>query len=597
MRTAVKLLPVAERELRVAARRRGTYWVRFVSAAVAIAAAAVILLAMIRETLAMQAQALTVTLAVLGFLYALLAGVLSTADCLSEEKREGTLGLLFLTDLRGYDVVAGKVVAHSLRAVSGLLALLPVLWLPVLMGAVSGAAVANLVLVLVNTMFLSLTLGVLVSSLTRDARFAIGGALLLLALLVVGLPVLCWLWVEYVLRPGAGTVVRPNGLPEHLGWVLYANPAMLFFWAQAAMTGTWGAGRDFWVAFWVQHGLGWCALVGASVLVPRRWQDRTEAARAAGPRRERDGGAGTDGTDGAVDPGAEARAEVLDAYPFGWVVARERRTSVVTWLGLGVVGVIWLWGFAEVREDWLQGIIGMWAVFVAGLWLKLRLAMAACRHLHEHRRSGALELVLCTAQTPWLIVKGNLAGLRRQFLPPVTAVLVAAMLLLVAAIGQERGVEALELTWMFGGLVAMVALDLWALAWGGMWLGLSSPRYVRALVRTIWWALVLPWVAFLVSVILVGVSVETLGILQGFNPSAPLVLTWWVALSVGADLWLVGRSRAGLRDRLRDLALDHYGTGHGGDAGGSTGGAGLAGPVPAAGGGVGVGVGVGTETT
>ncbi len=588
MRTAVKLLPVAERELRVAARRRGTYWVRFAAGAVAIAASAVILLAMMRESLAMQAQALTVTLAVLGFFYALLAGVLSTADCLSEEKREGTLGLLFLTDLRGYDVVAGKVVAHSIRAVSGLLALLPVLWLPVLMGAVSGAAVTNLVLVLVNTMFLSLSLGVLASSLTRDARFAIGGALLLVALLVVGLPLLCWLWVEYVMRPGAGAGMRPNGLPEHLGWVLYGNPAMLFFWAQAAMTGTWGAGGDFWIAFWVQHGMAWCALIGASVLVPRRWQDRTETARAAGPARKRDGGGS--GTSGAGDPGAEDRADVLDAYPFGWVVARERRTSVVTWLGLGVVAVIWLWGFAEVREDWLQGIIGMWAVHVAGLWLKLRLALAACRHLHEHRRSGALELVLCTAQTPWLIVQGNLAGLRRQFLPPIIAVLAAAMLLLAAAIAQERGVDAVELTWMFAGLAGLVLLDLWALAWGGMWLGLSSARYVRALVRTVWWVMVLPWVAFLVSFILVGVSVETLGILQGFSPGAPLVLAWGVALSVGADLWMVGRSRAGLRDRLRDLALDHYGTETGG-------GAGLAGPVPVPAGGAGVGVGIGTETT
>ena len=42
-------------------------------------------------------------------LYCLLSGVRSTADCLSVEKREGTLGLLFLTDLKGYDVVLGKL--------------------------------------------------------------------------------------------------------------------------------------------------------------------------------------------------------------------------------------------------------------------------------------------------------------------------------------------------------------------------------------------------------------------------------------------------------------------------------------------------------
>ena len=34
-----------------------------------------------------------------------LCAMRNTADSLSAEKREGTLGLLFLTDLRGYDVV------------------------------------------------------------------------------------------------------------------------------------------------------------------------------------------------------------------------------------------------------------------------------------------------------------------------------------------------------------------------------------------------------------------------------------------------------------------------------------------------------------
>src|SRR5436190_7976809 len=40
-----------------------------------------------------------------------------TADALSKEKREGTLGLLFLTELQSYDVVLGKLFASSLRSV------------------------------------------------------------------------------------------------------------------------------------------------------------------------------------------------------------------------------------------------------------------------------------------------------------------------------------------------------------------------------------------------------------------------------------------------------------------------------------------------
>src|SRR5256885_5281345 len=54
------------------------------------------------------------------FVYCLFIGARLTADCLSEEKREGTLGLLFLTDLKGYDVVFGKLAATSVNSIYAL---------------------------------------------------------------------------------------------------------------------------------------------------------------------------------------------------------------------------------------------------------------------------------------------------------------------------------------------------------------------------------------------------------------------------------------------------------------------------------------------
>ena len=53
--------------------------------------------------------ALFIALSAIAYIYSLRAGALSTADCVSEEKREGTLGLLFLTDLKSYDIVLGKL--------------------------------------------------------------------------------------------------------------------------------------------------------------------------------------------------------------------------------------------------------------------------------------------------------------------------------------------------------------------------------------------------------------------------------------------------------------------------------------------------------
>src|SRR5882762_353877 len=132
-------LPIVERELRVASRRRGTYWNRTLAASVGIGITAVLLLLATREPTKEIGKILFSVLSGLFFLSSFLSGIRYTADCLSEEKREGTLGLLFLTDLRGYDVVLGKLAATSVNAFYGLLAIFPVMAIPLLLGGVSPA--------------------------------------------------------------------------------------------------------------------------------------------------------------------------------------------------------------------------------------------------------------------------------------------------------------------------------------------------------------------------------------------------------------------------------------------------------------------------
>src|ERR1700752_1031715 len=119
-------LPVVERELRVAARRQYTYWTRFFAALAALGLCAWIWTGLMGDQPAPErGQTLFRVISALAFAYTLLAGITITADALSEEKREGTLGLLFLTDLKGYDVVLGKLAATSLNSVYALLAIFP----------------------------------------------------------------------------------------------------------------------------------------------------------------------------------------------------------------------------------------------------------------------------------------------------------------------------------------------------------------------------------------------------------------------------------------------------------------------------------------
>src|SRR5207237_8082368 len=86
-----------------------------------------------------------------------------------------------------YDVVFGKLAASSLRTFYGLMAVLPVLAIPLLMGGVTAAEFSGVVLVLLNALFFSLASGMFVSAISRHERKAMGGTLLLILLVAAGL--------------------------------------------------------------------------------------------------------------------------------------------------------------------------------------------------------------------------------------------------------------------------------------------------------------------------------------------------------------------------------------------------------------------------
>src|SRR5688572_32694820 len=151
-------LPIAERELRIRARRPGIFVLRCVAASLAIGLAGMLMIlgGFSRGKTGAGAFKFLMTL---GFLYCLYEGLRNTADCLSEEKRAGTLGFLFLTDLKGYDVVIGKLLATSLSSFYALLEILPAIGLPLLSGGVTAGEFWRALLVLVVTLFFSLKIG------------------------------------------------------------------------------------------------------------------------------------------------------------------------------------------------------------------------------------------------------------------------------------------------------------------------------------------------------------------------------------------------------------------------------------------------------
>src|SRR5258705_296998 len=167
----MSFLQLVTLELRAAARRKSTYRIRRWTALIAFIAG---LFFMARGLFGRRGagEGLFGTLAFFAAGFVLLSAIFLTPDCISEEKREGTLGLLFLTELKGYDVVLGKFIARSLNSFYGLLALLPIIGMPLLLGGVTGSEFWRMALALVNALFVSLATGIWISALAQDAQRA-----------------------------------------------------------------------------------------------------------------------------------------------------------------------------------------------------------------------------------------------------------------------------------------------------------------------------------------------------------------------------------------------------------------------------------------
>src|SRR3974390_3895459 len=110
------VIPVVERELRSAARQPFTYYVRLLGVTALLVTG--LLFGLHQGFSANVGGALFGSLHSALFLAIWILVPLLTADCLSRERREGTLGLLFLTPLHARGIVVAKGLAQGLRAVT-----------------------------------------------------------------------------------------------------------------------------------------------------------------------------------------------------------------------------------------------------------------------------------------------------------------------------------------------------------------------------------------------------------------------------------------------------------------------------------------------
>jgi ABC-type Na+ efflux pump permease subunit len=536
------ILPIVSRELRVASRLRSTYWVR-TGAALLVMVIGIWFFLMMQREQAQKEMAMVLFGILTGacVLYCALAGMRFTADCLSEEKREGTLGLLFLTDLKGYDVIFGKLMATSLGAFYGVLAVVPVLAVPLLMGGVTLGEFGRMALVCINTLFFSLALGMFCSSINRSARKSMTLTFLLLLLVTALLPALgAWMaFLAKTRRIQEPLVILSAGHTYYLAWdAMYK-----------------GRSEEFWRSLLVMHGTGWMLLALAAVITPRSWQDRP-----AGAYRLRWRERWRLWSYGDAGERARFRERLLDANAFFWLAARARLKPACVWAVLGVVGCGWALGIAKFHRDWfMQGTYIMTGLLLSTI-MKMWFASEVGRQLAEDRKSGALELLLSTAMTVRDILRGQLLALMRQFLGPLLVVLVAGGLFMLGSLSDTEAVkeDPLWLSIWLGGMVMLVA-DLAALYWVGIWQGISAKNPTRAVGTSLTRILILPTVAYAV-VMLVASMISMSGARTGrYDP-----ITWkfslgcWFGLGLAADIGFGARARHKLLTEFRLAAGERY---------------------------------------
>lgn len=574
----MRFLSVAERELRAGARHKGTHRLRWITAAVFLGLLAWLMWAF----KGFRAPQIFQIFSTLTFFYCLIIGTARTADCLSSEKREGTMGLLFLTNLNALEIIGGKLCSSALAAAYGLFAIFPLLALQMLIGGITLGQFWRTVLALANAIFFSVAAGFLASSVCLRQFTAIAAATGLALCGSAGL-----MGLAAVANSFRSTKTWAEGLA--IFSPLYALVAA----GGGSVFGT----KAYWWSVLAVAGLSGMALGLAAWRVSRSWRDRATSQRAWGnfkilKRWRQRGLAGR----------VALRRRLLGINPFFWLGGR-RPVSAPVFMVLTVCVVAATSYLAapyfgrSMRAGTFSPMVGhlfawMWAGLAIHALVLYYAAMIASRRLGEDKQTGALELVLSTPTSERSISRGLwMAYGRSMFFPATIAILIhfffiwqgATMAVMDPPSAKlPPGTTPRELLWQallnrpVGGvhlewgfilalrilLLALLLLILtWlTIGWLGRWLGLCMKHPGFAPMVSLALVLVPPIVLFSLACYCAGEWN-----LYRLPERIVIPIMMWVAFAIGAghclllSLWAAGRLRRDFRaivtSRFQPLSL------------------------------------------
>lgn len=473
------VLPVIERELRAASRHAITYNLRVLGA---LGLAAVLGMFWLQDGGGSGAggRLFDNFHRVLFFAIWILVPLL-TADCISRERREGTLPLLFLTPLSAGDIVYAKGLAHGLRSFTLWLAVLPIFTISFLGGGVDWQEVTMSALINFSSVCLALGAGLVASARTRVWTRAMAGAaglaFFLMAVLFLALP---WIvmaywrvsfgspfpqWRDSSQVPQAGLVMALSIKGVCQSWLFRRGPGVLLcsYAILAAVSG-----------------IALCVLSRFAALnLNRTWQEKPPSSGSVWLREK-------------LFKPMVFRKQLrgwlrwqLERNPIGWLEQRSWSGRLVVWSWFAIVLCVYSSLFSNLALyergfHYLQSIL---ATLLAG-----SMAVCAAGSFRRERETGVLELLLVAPLREWQVILGRVKGLWAQFLPAI--VLLCAVWLYGATFLSNTN----ELLSVIGFLVTFATIPV-----VGLYFSLAKSNFIAALVWTILVQVVLPSAALMLD--------------------------------------------------------------------------------------------------
>ena len=481
----MNVLPVITRELRAQARQPFTFSLRVFGVGAMLAAASLF---------ALQYSAGPDLGAVLfRYLHLTLFGAIwilvpfSAADCISRERREGTLGLLFLTPLKPADIVVAKSIAHGLRAGTLLLAILPVLTISFLLGGVSWQQVTVSALTNFSAVCWALAAALVASAITRSSlRATVGAVGLSLGGLFASVLLLGWFAAK---AAGPSVVNQGSLLDASLEAGLQLTGVSRDF-SQANSPSIWA------IIFQATSMAAFVAvlILGLAVLIAS-WRMRRNWREEPPPLWMQRVNAFFCTPMFWLKFFKRWMRWKIERNPIGWLEQRTWTGRLVTWAWFAIV--VSIYSAVLVDRNFFRNSHGMQMTLA---WLiMISMAASAAGSFRRERESGVMELLLVTPLSTRQIIGGRLRGLWGQFLPAVSILL--GIWVYFDQLLNER--EGREMPLMFAGLFFSVPAI-------GLYFSLRCRHFVAAFLLTLVSSLVPGWV--------LGLGLGAFGAALGYAP-------------------------------------------------------------------------------